>query len=130
MEDHLKAKCFVKAERDAAIFMGIDADNDLEMNFTNTTDQDYIYADLDGISKLIRNLKKLRKGEIDSFDFPCVVSGEDVLVFENSPFGDWYNFTTYREGSTVLESAIDHKGIKQLRKELKGLRKIMREGAE
>jgi hypothetical protein len=108
----------------------LDNDNDLEI-IVKEIDIDfaYIYVNDEKMKEFRKGIKSVLKGYVDEYTFTCHHEGDkDKLVFRRSDFYKGF-MNVFTEGSSEVFTRFPFDDIKQLTKDLKSLRKIMKEGA-
>lgn len=89
----------------------------------------YIYVNDEKVKEFRKGIKRVLKGESDEYSLTCNGDEDDKLVFRRSNlYKDYMNVFT--EGSSEVFTRFSFEDIKQLTKDLKSLRKIMKRDAE
>ncbi|MCU5554837.1 hypothetical protein OCB15_18005 [Bacillus cereus] len=130
MADHLKAKCSYDGMGYARITFGIDQDNDLEIElYENEHEKGYVYINLKDMKEFRKGIKGVLSRDIEEYTTTCSEDPDDIIEFELSNIHEGY-VNISMEGSAYLFARFPIAAVKEIVKDLKDLRKIMKKGAE
>lgn len=115
---------------DDELEMLIDGDNDLEITIREVeVETAYIYVSDEQMKEFRKGIKRVLKGKINEYAHTCNEDGDDRLIFQRSDFYKGH-MNIFTEGANEVFIRLPFDVIKQFTKDLKALRKIMKEDAE